>query len=330
MAESEAQALGRLGSTGLIVSRLGLGLAALGRPAYINLGRTQDLGTDRAHDALERRCHEMLDAAYAADIRYFDAARSYGVAENFLGTWLKSRRPATEAITIGSKWGYTYVGAWTLDAPVHEVKDHSLAALRRQTEESRSLLGGDLRLYQIHSATLESGVLDDAAVLRELQRLQSTGLAIGLSVSGPNQADVIRRALAASIDGRNPFQAVQATWNLLEPSAGAALAEAKTRGWGVIVKEALANGRLTDRADREHVTPLREFAESHGTSIDAIALGAALSNSWADVVLSGAVTTAQLASNLKAVALAKSLTEWPRITESPKDYWTRRSVLPWQ
>jgi aryl-alcohol dehydrogenase-like predicted oxidoreductase len=331
MAASEGfQVTVPLGSTGLVVSRLGLGLAALGRPAYINLGRSRDLGRDRGVANLERRCHEMLDAAYAAGVRYFDTARSYGMAENFLGTWLQDRRPIRDALTIGSKWGYTYVGSWKLDATVHEVKDHSLDTLRRQIVESRSILGDYLRLYQIHSATFESRVLENAAVLRELLHWQANGLVIGLSVSGSNQADVIRRALDVSVDGRNPFQAVQATWNLLEPSAGAALAEAKTRGWMVIVKEAVANGRLTDRAEGAHVGPVRKVADLHATTIDAVALGAALRNSWADVVLSGAVATGQLESNLQAVALAKNLTEWPDIAESPHDYWTRRSALPWQ
>ena len=221
---------GRLGSSQLAVSRLGLGLAALGRPAYITLGRQRDFGLDRSVSELERRCHEMLDAAYAAGIRYVDAARSYGMAENFLGTWLQARNPRTDAMTVGSKWGYTYVGSWRLDAPVHEVKDLSGDTLRRQIVESRALLGDRLRLYQIHSATLESKVLENVDVLRELLWLRGSGLVIGLTVTGPNQADVIRRALSVSIDGVNPFQTVQATWNLLEQSAGAALAEAKARG----------------------------------------------------------------------------------------------------
>src|SRR5262249_34270387 len=162
-----------------------------------------------------------------------------------------------DAVTIGSKWGYSYVGSWRLDAAVHEVKDLSIDTLRRQIAESRSLLGNRLQLYQIHSATLESGVLEDVAVLRELLQLRSTGLVIGWPVTGPNQPDVIRRARDVNVGGANPFQAVQATWNLLEPSAGAALADAKARGWGVIVKEALANGRLTDRADGESTNELR-------------------------------------------------------------------------
>jgi aryl-alcohol dehydrogenase-like predicted oxidoreductase len=320
----------RLGSTELIVSRLGLGLAALGRPAYINLGRQRDFGFDRSVAELERRCHEMLDAAYTAGIRYFDAARSYGMAENFLGTWLNARNPPKDAITIGSKWGYTYVGSWRLDAPVHEVKDLSIDTLRRQIAESRSVLGDRLQLYQIHSATLESRILDNVAVLRELLQLGSGGLTIGLTVTGPNQPDVIRRALRVSVDGVNPFQVVQATWNLLERSAGAALADAKARGWGVIVKEALANGRLTDRAEGDHVQEIRKEAVGRRTSIDAVALAAALSQPWADVVLSGAVTTGQLESNVKAVALARGPAEWPDIEESTTDYWARRSALAWQ
>jgi aryl-alcohol dehydrogenase-like predicted oxidoreductase len=312
------------------LGRLGLGLAALGRPAYINLGRQRDFGFDRSVGEMERRCHEMLDAARAAGIRYVDAARSYGMAENFLGSWLETRKPAKDAITIGSKWGYTYVGSWQLDARVHEVKDLSLATLRRQIGESRALLGDWLRLYQIHSATLESRVLDDVAVLRELALLGSSGLVIGLTVTGPNQADVIRRALRVSVDGVNPFGVVQATWNLLEPSAGAALAEAKARGWGVIVKEALANGRLTAETDGEHLAVLRKDAAASNTTVDRIALAAALSQPWADVVLSGAVTTEQLESNVEAFALDRGPDEWPDIAESPTEYWARRSALAWQ
>jgi aryl-alcohol dehydrogenase-like predicted oxidoreductase len=175
-------ALRPLGATGLEVTPVGFGLAAVGRPGYITLGREHDLGADRSVEALERRSHEVLDAAYDAGIRYFDAARSYGYAERFLASWLRQRGLPPRTVTVGSKWGYTYVGDWRVDARVHEVKDHSLAALRRQIDESRELLGESLDLYQIHSATLESGVLEDRAVLAELNKLRADGLAIGLSV----------------------------------------------------------------------------------------------------------------------------------------------------
>jgi aryl-alcohol dehydrogenase-like predicted oxidoreductase len=233
------------GNTPLSVTPLGLGLAALGRPGYINLGHAHDLDRDYDQEAMAAHAHTILDAAWDAGIRYFDAARSYGAAESFLASWLTTRSIPPEAVTVGSKWGYTYTAGWQVEAEKHEVKEHSLATLQRQTAESRALLGPHLDLYHIHSATLESGVLTNQPVLDELARLRDSGLIIGLSVSGPQQAETIYRALDILYDGRPLFTSVQATWNLLETSAAPALATAHTAGMAVIVKEALANGRLT-------------------------------------------------------------------------------------
>lgn len=321
--------LRHLGSTGLSVSRIGLGLAALGRPAYINLGRRDDYSGDRTVTTMERRCHEMLDAAYAAGIRYVDAARSYGLAETFLAHWLQSRGLDRDALVIGSKWGYRYVGSWHVHAAVHETKDLSVTNLRTQLAESRQLLGDHLRLYQIHSATRESGVLDDAAVLDELRRLRSTGVAVGLSVTGPSQADTIRRAMDIRGDGAMLFQVVQATWNLLEPSAGFALAEAHAAGLGVIVKETVANGRLTDRNTEASLAPLRHDAASRQMTTDAVAFAAAVAAPWADIVLSGAVTREQLTSNLAALGGAESLDGLPAVAQPAIDYWAHRQTLEW-
>ena len=314
------------------MSPIGLGLAALGRPGYINLGRAEDFHGDRGVDAMERRCHAMLDAARAAGVRYIDAARSYGLAETFLAHWLDARAIEPGALTIGSKWGYTYTADWRPDAAVHEVKNHSLETLRRQLAETRALLGDRLSLYQIHSATLESGVLRDRHVLEELARLAADGLTIGLSVSGPRQADTIRCALSVDIDGVNPFRCVQATWNVLEPSAGPALSEARDRGWQVIVKEGVANGRLTDRASGPHIEIMRGIALELGAHVDAIALAAVLAQSWVGTALSGAVTREQLASNLTAVDLRLTpdhLQTLAALAEAPDQYWSVRGQLPW-
>jgi aryl-alcohol dehydrogenase-like predicted oxidoreductase len=321
-----------LGSTGLQVTPVGFGLAALGRPAYIDLGRDADLGADRKVEALERRCHQVLDAAYDRGVRYLDAARSYGRAEAFLASWLDARGLAPEEVPVGSKWGYTYVGDWRMDAETHEVKDHSLAALTRQVRETQALLGDHLDLYQIHSATLDSGVLEDWAVLAELARLRDGGLVIGLSSSGPGQADTIRRALEVTAQGVAPFACVQATWNLLEPSAGPALAEASAAGWGVIVKEAVANGRLTPHGDGRATAVLGRVAARHGVGVDAVALAAVLANPWADVVLSGAVTTGQLEANLSALQVELDpveLQELAALAEPPEQYWRERAGLSW-
>ena len=321
-----------LGASGLTVTPIGLGLAALGRPAYINLGRREDLGRERSVEAMERRCHEVLDAAYGSGVRYLDAARSYGLAEMFLASWLERRGLEPRAITVGSKWGYTYTGGWRLGAEVHEVKDHSLATLRRQVAETRELLGNWLDLYEIHSATLESGVLEDVDVLAELVRLRREGLTVGLTTSGPRQAETVYRALEVEVDGVNPFGVVQATWNLLEPSVGAALEAAHRRGWGVIVKEALANGRLTPHGGGPARAALDAVAGRHGVTADAAALAAALANPWVDVALSGAVTVEQLRTNLVACSLelsAADLDELRPLAEPADRYWSERGALPW-
>jgi aryl-alcohol dehydrogenase-like predicted oxidoreductase len=321
-----------LGASGLEVSPIGIGLAGLGRPAYLGLGREADLGGDRSVEFLRGRTYELLDAAYAAGVRYVDTARSYGLAERFLGSWLDEReRPPGDPI-VGSKWGYIYIADWSMRAEVHEEKDHSLGALRRQHAQSRAELGKHLALYQIHSATLETGVLGDSAVIEELAQLKEQGIAVGLTVSGPSQPDVIKQSLEVRIDGEQLFQTVQATWNLIERSAGAALAEAHQAGYGVIVKESLANGRLTNRGDAASGL-LAEIATDHQVDVDAVAMSAALANEWADVVLSGALTVGQLAGNLQAQSVRLSAGEadsLTRLVEPPDVYWSRRQSFPWR
>lgn len=314
-----------LGSTGLEVSRIGLGLAALGRPAYINLGHGDDLTGRRSPYKLAEHTAHVLDVAYDSGVRYLDAARSYGMAEAFLAQWIDGRDDTLHDLTIGSKWGYTYVGDWDIDATTHEVKSHDLATLDRQLHESLALLGGNLDLYQVHSATAASGVLDNPAVLERLARLRTEGIVVGITVTGPSQRDTIRRALEVEMDGMRLFGSVQATWNLLETSAGDALAEAHAAGVGVIVKEAVANGRLVHPSSE---TAMRLRHAVHELPLDAVALAAVLAQPWVDVVLSGAATGEQLVSNLAAVDLPGSL-DLPEMAEPAEEYWTRRAMLAW-
>jgi aryl-alcohol dehydrogenase-like predicted oxidoreductase len=325
-----------LGTTGLTVSPIGLGLAALGRPGYINLGRDADLGDRRSVAAMEARTREVLDEAWRLGVRYVDAARSYGRAEAFLGGWLTARGIAPGDVVVGSKWGYAYTGDWRVDAEVHEVKDLSLTTFRRQEPETRARLGEHLDLYQVHSLTLESGALDDGPLLAALAALRERGVRIGLTTSGPEQSRTIARALEVRVDGARPFDTVQATWNLLERSAEPALAEARAAGMGVIVKEALANGRLTTRDRDPDVAERRALlareAGRLGVTVDALALAAAVARPWADVVLSGAVTVAQLRSNLTALDVVWDDAVEERLdalAEPAEAYWSRRSKLPW-
>lgn len=312
-----------LGPAGPVVSRIGLGLAALGRPAYITGGRGDDL-PDRSVAGLRARSFAMLDAGYAAGIRYVDAARSYGRAEEFLGGWLAER--GHPDVAVGSKWGYRYTGDWRLDADRHEVKEHSLAMFRAQLAQSRSLIGERLTLYQVHSVTPDSGLFADLELLAALGRLRDEGVIIGLTTSGPHQADSVRRAMELAVGGRPLFAAAQVTWNLLEPSVGPAAAEAAAAGWAVLVKEAVANGRLAPGG--QPPGPLAALAARRGVTVDAIALAAALAHPWASVVLSGAVTRPQLQANLAALAVGRI--PLPDLAESPATYWATRAARPWR
>ena len=318
----------RLASATTPTCHIGLGLAAVGRPGYINLGREEDLGADRGVDTLRARTHELLDAAYAQGVRYFDAARSYGRSEEFLAEWLKDR-PGADDVVVGSKWGYTYTADWTTDAERHEVKDHSLAAYERQRAESEALLGDRLDLYQIHSVTPDSPALTDKELHARLAEAAAQGLTVGFSTSGPAQADAVRAALAVTVGGEPLFRTVQSTYNVLETSAGPALAEAHDAGLTVIVKEGMANGRLADPNAPE---ALRAVAEETGLGCDAVALAFVLRRPWAGVVLSGAATATQLASNLHAPAVDLTddhLSRLAALTEEPHAYWERRGRLPW-
>ncbi|ANP53973.1 aryl-alcohol dehydrogenase-like predicted oxidoreductase [Streptomyces griseochromogenes] len=307
---------------------IGLGLAAVGRPGYINLGRDEDLGENRSVDALRSRTHELLDAAYAQGVRYFDVARSYGRSEEFLADWLNAR-PDIDDVVVGSKWGYTYTAGWSTDAEQHEVKDHGLATYERQRAETDALLGDRLDLYQIHSVTPDSPALTDKDLHAELAEAAAGGLSIGFSTSGPAQADAIRAALQVTVDGAPLFRTVQSTYNALETSAAPALAEAHDAGLTVIVKEGMANGRL---AAPHAPDVLKAIADEAGLGCDAVALALILRQPWAGVVLSGAATVTQLASNLHAAVVdldVDQLTRLATLVEEPRAYWERRGQLPW-
>ena len=215
---------------------------------------------------------------------------------------------------------------------MHEVKDHSLTAFTRQLAETRALLGDRLDVYHVHSATVDTGVLDDAALHRELARLRDSGVRVGVSTSGPDQATAVRRALAVAVDGQALFTSIQSTWNLLETSVAGALAEAAAAGARVIVKEAVANGRLTpgETPGDERTRRAAALAGELGIELDQLATAAALAQPWVWRVLSGAVSVEQLDSNAAVVELtAGVLDELAGLAEPPAEYWAARSRRAW-
>ncbi len=125
------------------------------------------------------------------------------------------------------------------------------------------------------------------------------------------------------------FDTVQATFNVLEPSAGEALAEAHALGMGVLVKEALANGRLVLGDAAERIRPVADRLE---VGVDALALRFVLDQPWADVTLLGPASVAQLQSNVLASDLrldSGARRALDDLREDPAIYWGERAALPW-
>jgi len=314
-----------------IKSKLGLGLAALGRPGYINLGHDEHIGEDKSIDGLEKNAHEVLKLAWENGIKNFDAARSYGYAEKFLRSWIDKMSIGPEQIHVSSKWGYIYTADWKIKADNHEIKEHSSLNLQKQWSESKTILSNYLKLYQIHSATLESGVLTNYGVLTYLDDLKKKGLKIGFSVSGPNQSETIEKAFDIKINGRDLFDSVQVTWNLLENSTTATLKHASSLGKQIIIKEAMANGRLLIKDDPNRQA-LYKLSDAKGCSLDALCLSAVMHQPFVDIVLSGASNITQLSGNLEAMNIQlneNELDSLKSLREDKHTYWERRSKLVW-
>jgi aryl-alcohol dehydrogenase-like predicted oxidoreductase len=319
-------------------AQLGLGLAALGRPGYVTLNHASDLGKNYDPKVMEAHAHAVLDSAFDAGIRYLDAARSYGRAEDFVATWLRKREISPADVVVASKWGYTYTAGWSTSAAQHEIKDHSLAAFERQLAESVERLGPYLSLYQIHSVTADGKTLEDDALIDAIARLRDRDIRAGLSVSGAGQDVAIRLAIEVRRDGERVFDSVQATWNLFERGAESALADAHAAGMKVVVKESLANGRLTDRNRQDdgvfspRVAQIRELAGNRATTIEMVALAAALARPWADIVLTGAATIEQVESSVAALEFVydNELDDQLRPASiRSAEYWRARSSFTW-
>jgi len=314
-------------------TKIGLGLAALGRPEYINLRSQRD--PDKSIEAYRQNAFRVMDYAYKNGIRHFDTAASYGKGEQFLLDW--NRQHAYKDVQLSSKWGYSYVANWEIGFKgAHEIKEHSLAKLMEQWQKAREMLPA-LETYQIHSATFESGVLENTDVLRMLHKIkESSGLKIGISVSGHNQSEVLRAALSVKVNDNPLFDSYQATYNILEQSCFSILKEIIQSNKTVMIKEGLANGRLFENQKFSHYNHLykllKDLSEKYGVGPDAIALRFIMDSLQPQLLLSGAFNTSQLSQNLKATTIKLEQNDLTKLYALGLDrdrYWKERSLLLW-
>jgi aryl-alcohol dehydrogenase-like predicted oxidoreductase len=314
-------------------TKIGLGLAALGRPDYINIRSKQDI--DKSIEAFKINALEVLDESYKLGITDFDVAPSYGLGEQFLRDWNDSRH--YKDVHISTKFGYTYVANWELGfSGKHEIKEHSIAKLNEQWDVSKALLP-NLKIYQIHSATLDSGVLTNSNVLARLHELkQQHQLKIGISSSGATQVKIIEEAQKIVFDGTDLFDSYQVTFNIFEQSCFTILKRLLAYDKTIIIKEALANGRVF----RNHLFPeyvqaysyLEKLAKKYSVGIDAIALRFVIDVLEPTLILSGGAHTTQIKENLKALNFELDTNEIAKLQSfkvSSQLYWQERSNLEW-
>ncbi|WP_340199987.1 aldo/keto reductase [Ascidiimonas sp. W6] len=311
---------------------IGLGTAALGRPQYINI--KQEKGSALSLDDFKERSLKTLDYAYAKGVRYFDTAPGYGMAERLITEWLDQQNDSS--IVIATKWGYTYVANFDPKAKVHEIKEHSFFKLNEQWKISKKLLPF-LKYYQIHSATIETGVLEDKKVLERLFELKNEyHLKVGLTTTGSNQAEVLQKGIDVHFRGEQLFEVFQCTFNPLDQSIynlGHQILKANKK---LVIKEAMANGRLfPNKKFSNHASlhkELQRIAIKYRVGADAVLLNYSMSKFKQAIILSGASTPDHLLQNLKATDFQLTQEEINHLSQfkmSPSDYWFERNKLTW-
>lgn len=311
-------------------NKIGLGLAALGRPGYINIGHDNDLGSDKSKASMRDYCHQVLDFAYSNGIRYFDTARVYGDAEEFLSSWIRKQSQFNGF--VGSKWGYEYLANWEVNADKNERKDHSAAFLKQQWVETRMNLGKNVDLYHIHSVTPDSSVLDDPAVIKELESIKKNGLEIGISTSGPEQKKTIEKFLKIN-EKLKLFSFLQSTVNIFEQSCIPILKEAHNQKINIIAKEVFSNGLLTNANKdyhQEQLQNLQNIAKEIDLTLEQISYLWVYQLPFIKIILTGASTVSQLQENLNCLKkLNTTIPNLDNLNLSVEDYWSTRKSLSW-
>lgn len=316
------------------MENIGLGTAAIGRPLYINI-RYEKSRADLSLPEFREKGIKMLDNAYSKGVRFFDTSPGYGLAESLLIEWLRQKNDRD--ITVATKWGLSYVANFDMNAKVHEVKEHSLEKLNAQWEFSKKLLPY-LKIYQIHSATFDTGVLDNKAILQRLHQIKKEyNLIVGLTTTGINQVEVLNKAVDIEIENEPLFTSFQSTFNIMEQSVLQLKTTLHKANRKLIIKESLANGRLIPNTlFKKHnglYQCITKLAAKYNVGADAIAIRYCMDSFPEAVCLSGASSADQLESNLTTTTFNLQKDEMELLSSYKINstlYWDERKLLPWQ
>lgn len=149
-------------------------MAALGHPGCFMLDRNQVFDSEKpwSVDMMQGQADQGMDALFEKSnnsnhLPWLDCARSHdgSSSEQFVGQCLRHHnvKPHKD-VCVSSKWGCTCVADWKVELPLgqpHKVKHHSSGNLQKRLRETFKCIGDCFNLHQIHSATSDSGVLEN-------------------------------------------------------------------------------------------------------------------------------------------------------------------------
>jgi aryl-alcohol dehydrogenase-like predicted oxidoreductase len=297
---SEQMTYRPLGSSGLMVSTVGLGTNAFGTRI----------------DA--RRTRAVVDAALDAGITLFDTSDTYGLgaSEELLGRALGGRR---DDVVLATKFGMDMHGAngpdWGARASRRYVRTAVEASLRR--------LGTDhIDLYQLHQPDLVTPVRETLEALTELVQ---EGKVRYLGCSNFAAWEVVEAHWTATTSGLRRFVSAQNEYSLYNRAAEEELVPALSRlGMSLIAYFPLAYGLLTGKyrrgqpapegsrlhaesqsarlagADWDRVEALERYASERGVEILDVAIGGLAAQPRVGSVIAGATRPDQVLANVRA------------------------------
>ena len=293
---------GRLGDSGLVVSRVGVG--------------TNTFGARIDAATVESVVHAALDAG----VTLFDCAEVYGSrpgeSEELLGRALTGRR---EEAVVATKFGHPggRVGAPEWEAP------GSRSAIRRAVEGSLRRLRTDrIDLLQMHVPDPATPIEETLTALDDVVR---EGKVRYLGSSNFAAWQVVDADRAAAAVGTERFVSAQNALNLLDRSAEVELVPAcEHTGVGLLPYYPLASGLLTGKyrrgeaapegsrlaqprmagrlesADFDTIEALAAFADARGIPMLAVALGGLAAQPAVASVIAGARSAEQVRANVRA------------------------------
>lgn len=279
-----------LGSSGLRVSRVGLGCN--------NFGGRIGLAETRA----------VVDAALDAGIAFFDTAEVYGSnggSERFVGEVLEGRR---DRVVLATKFGWG-----------GERGDGSAAAVRKAIDGSLARLRTDhVDLYYLHKADPSTPIAETLGALDDLVR---AGKVRALGCSNFSAEPLAEADRVAREQGTARFTALQNHYSLLERRDDVdVLPLCRELGIAYVPYFPLASGLLTGKYRRGEPAPegtrlagreiederlarvevLTAFAEERGRTILELAISALASTPGMGSVIAGATKPEQVHANAAA------------------------------